>query len=271
MDINDIEFTIFDTETTGLNPHSGDRVVEIAAVRIKGFRKISTFESLINPGRGVSEAAFNVNHIAESMLQTAPFPEKVFPEFLSFIKNSCICSYNASFDIAFLDKELGLLGQRLDDNVIVIDMLKMARRLLPGLERYALWFVADYFGIKRKQEHRALADVEFSLEVFYRLMNMLKERSIVEMDNFMHLFGIRSEAVSGINNEKIAEIQEAIDLGVEIKIRYISAVNAKVTERNVLPKQIIQDKGQDYLVGYCSLRQDQRTFRIDGILDIEIL
>jgi DNA polymerase III epsilon subunit family exonuclease len=95
--IDEVEFTIFDTETTGLSPDLGDRIVEIAAVRIKGDKVMGTFESLINPGRDVSEAAFSVNHISAEMLISAPRSQEIIPRFLDFIEGSCLCAYNAGF------------------------------------------------------------------------------------------------------------------------------------------------------------------------------
>ncbi|MFA5096645.1 MAG: 3'-5' exonuclease, partial [Candidatus Omnitrophota bacterium] len=99
--IDDVEFVIFDTETTGLDPSLGDRVIELAALRFKGSEKISGFQSLINPGRPVSDAAFAVNKISAQMLSGAAQPAEVFPKFLEFIQGSCLCSYNAGFDLEF--------------------------------------------------------------------------------------------------------------------------------------------------------------------------
>lgn len=89
--LEEVEFTIFDTETTGLEPQSGDRIVEIAGVRLKGKETISTFQSLVNPHRAISEGAFQVNRITQDMLKGAPEADAVLPEFLEFAKGSCLC------------------------------------------------------------------------------------------------------------------------------------------------------------------------------------
>ena len=141
--IDDIEFTIFDTETTGLEPQSGDRIVEIAGIRFKGKEKISTFQALVNPRRNISAGAFAVNRISQEMLKDAPPIEEVMPGFLNFIQGSCLCSYNAGFDLEFLNNELKIIGKDELQDFVVVDILKMARRILPGLERYALWFVSE--------------------------------------------------------------------------------------------------------------------------------
>ena len=106
--IDDIVFTIFDTETTGLNPEFGDRIVEIAAMKLVNNKKIAQFQSLINPQRPISEAAFRVNRISPGMVAQAPRMEAVLPEFLKFVGDSCLCSYNAGFDMAFLYNEARL-------------------------------------------------------------------------------------------------------------------------------------------------------------------
>jgi len=269
--LEEIEFTIFDTETTGLEPAFGDRIVEIAAIRFKGKEEIGTFQTLVNPGRPISEAAFQVNKISQEMLADAPGIEKIMPEFLRFIQGSCLCSYNAGFDLEFLNNELKLMNQPPLEGVVVVDALKMARRLLPGLERYALWFVADALGIKAKQMHRAFSDVEMTLGVFNKLKEIMRTKGIQDFTNFSNLFSISPRLLENVAAQRIAEIQEAIDLKVRLKIKYLSSGGAEVSEREVIPKEIKYENNRSYLVGFCCLRNEERTFRIDGILHLEVI
>jgi len=176
--INASEFVIFDTETTGLDPLTGDRVVEIAAFKIKGGQRIATLDILINPGRPISPGAFAVNKITPEMLKDAPKIEAVMPKFLEFIAQGPLCSYNAGFDLGFLNNELKLIGFPALTNVIVFDVLTMAKRLLPHLSRYALWFVAQALEIKSKQAHRAFSDVEMTLEVYNKLKIICQEKGV---------------------------------------------------------------------------------------------
>jgi len=268
--INDVEFTIFDTETTGLEPESGDRIVEIAGIRFKGKNKIATFETFVNPHRPISSAAFEVNKITPDMLKGAPETGEALPKFLDFIQGTCLCSYNAAFDIEFLKNELKLIGRDFPKNEVV-DILRMSRRIMPALERHSLWFVSQKLGIKDAQMHRALSDVELTLDVFNKFNEILESKGVSDFANFLSLFGLNSQSLDDINNQKIAEIQEAINLGVKLKIKYLSSVDASVTERDVVPKEIRKERGRDYLAGFCCLRNQERTFRIDGILHIEIV
>jgi DNA polymerase III alpha subunit (gram-positive type) len=131
--------------------------------------------------------------------------------------------------------------------------------------------VAEKLGIKAKQEHRAFSDVELTLGVFDKLKNMLKTKGISDFEKFLGLFSIDPVFLKDIDNQKIASIQEAISLGVKLKIKYLSSASATLTERQVIPKEIKQENNRSYLVGYCCLRNEERSFRIDGILHLEII
>jgi len=269
--IDEVEFVIFDTETTGLDPKSGDRIVEIAALRFKGEQSLGQFHSLVNPDRQVSPRAFEVNQISPEMLKNAPKMAHVLPGFLDFISGSCLCAYNMPFDLGFLNNELALAGRPPLDNLAMVDILTMSRKLFPGLERHALWFVAKTLGIESKQEHRAFSDVEMTRELFRRMKSSLREKGVDEFRDFLTLFGAGQQLLTGINQQKIAKIEEAIELGLKIKIKYFSRSTARISEREVAPKEISFERSSPYLIGFCFLRNEERTFRIDNILDLEII
>jgi len=269
--IKEAEFTIFDTETTGLDPESGDRIVEIAGIRFRDKSRLSAFQALVNPSRAVSEGAFQVNKITQDMLVCAPKMEEVLPKFMDFIRGSCLCSYNAPFDLGFLNAEIKLLGRESPKDILVVDILAMARRLLPDSESYALGPVAENLGLECEQKHRALDDAELTLRVFNKLVDILEGKGIVDFNSLASLFSLNLHTMQDLNNKKIARIQEAIDLGVRLKIKYFSRSSLQLSEREVVPKEIRQDKKYSYLVGFCCLKGQERTFRIDSILNAEII
>jgi DNA polymerase III epsilon subunit family exonuclease len=269
--IDEVEFVIFDTETTGLDPKNGDRIIEIAGLRFKGEQDLGQFHSLVNPDRQVSPPAFEVNQISPEMLKDAPKMEDILPDFLDFIKGSCLCAYNMPFDLGFLNNELALAGKAPLEDFPMVDILTMSRKLFPGLERHALWFVAKALGIENKQEHRAFSDVEMTRELFRRMKSSLREKGVNEFKNFLTLFGASQKLLTGINQQKIAKIEEAIELGLKLKIKYFTRSTAQVSEREVAPKEISFEQSSPYLIGFCFLRNEERTFRIDNILDLEII
>jgi len=269
--IDQAELTVFDTETTGLSPRSGDRVVEIAAIRFKADQRLDQFSSLVKTDREISPGAFAVNRISGEMLKGAPAAGEVFRKFLDFAQGSPLFSYNAVFDAEFLTNELKVSGIKVAQKLLFLDVLKMARRLLPGLERYALWFVSETLGVNKQQEHRALSDSAITLDVFLKLKARLLQKGISELSSFTKLFAINKTFLDDVSGEKISQIQEAITLGGRLKIKYLTASTAAVSEREVIPKELRRQGNCDYLVGYCCLRQEERSFRIDAILHLEII
>ncbi len=267
--IEELELTIFDTETTGLHPSAGDRIVELAGLRVKGRERIAQFDVLVNPQRLISPGAFAVNKITPEMLADAPSIEKIMPAFLEFIQGSCLCSYNAEFDLGFLNQELKLLGRPPVTGVLVLDVLKMAKRLLPGLARYALWFVAEKLGVALIQTHRAFSDVEMTWEVFIKLKAICQKQGIQGITNFSNLFAYNAELLESSNMEKTVLIQKYIETQRILRFRYISSYNAEVSLREIIPQQIRQDKQYRYLIGYCCAKKEQRIFRLDNILNLE--
>lgn len=269
--IEEIEFTIFDTETTGLEPEFGDRIIEIAGIRFKGKEKLAFYHSLVNPQMAVKESALKINNITDEMLKDAPEMKEVLPKFLDFIKGSYLCAYNAGFDMSFLKKESELINLAYPKDLIVIDLLKMSKRLLPGLSNYALISVAKALDIKIDVLHRAFFDAQISFEIFQRLKEIILKKGISDFNNFFQLFSLKTDYLEDLKSKKLNKLQEAINLGLKIKIRYFSSKDAKITEREVIPNQIKQQNGRFYLVGFCLLREEERSFNIDGILHIEIL
>jgi len=268
--IDEVEFTIFDTETTGLNPSAGDRIVELAGLRVKGKERIAKFDCLVNPERAISEGAFAVNKITPEMLKNAPGIEKVMPDFLEFIQGSYLCSYNAEFDLSFLNNELKLMRQAEISDIVVFDVLTMARRLLPGLTRYPLWAVAEKLQIKMAQKHRAFSDVEMTWEVFCRLKAIGQQKGVISFTDFSRLFVFNPALLESSNLEKTILIQKCIQKKGTLKMRYLSSQSGQVTQREVIPQEIRQDNKYRYLIGYCCLKKEQRTFRLENILSFEI-
>lgn len=190
MKLSELKFVVFDVETTGLEPDSGDRVVEIAALKCDGEKVVDKFHSLINPKVPISAGAFAVNGITLDMLTSAPRPSEIIPKFVDFIKTDALFAYNANFDAAFLAQELKLLGENLPQELIIVDILAMARALVTNLISYKLESVAKYLGYAQVQKHRAIEDVEMSFFVLQKLFAILKTRGIDDFSQIKNLYGV---------------------------------------------------------------------------------
>jgi DNA polymerase III epsilon subunit family exonuclease len=269
--IEEIEFTIFDTETTGLDPFSGDRVVELAGLKVRGGERICEFDSLVNPGREISPGAFAVNRITAEMLKDAPDIQTVMPRFLDFSRGSYLCSYNIEFDLNFLNSELKIIGLPQISRQSCFDILTMARRLMPNQPRYSLWFIAGKLGVDSRQQHRAFSDVEMAWEVFSRLKDMCLRKGVTDFAAFSELLNGNPAYRDGPVSSKISRIEKAIELKLPLQIKYLSVKDAQITSRQVIPREIRQEAGKSYLVGFCCLKNEERMFKVDNIMEIEIV
>lgn len=175
-------FTSFDTETTGLNPDKGDRIIEIGGISFDRSGIRSRFNSLINPGIPVPEKATEINGITNKMLEKAPGTSKVIQDFCAFTGNSILLAYNAGFDIAFLKTEL----QRIKYEYKIkeyYDILKVVRDVFPGEPSYKLQVIAPKLGIQAKNAHRAEDDARVAMEVFLKAMEVVNKEQVLQEKN----------------------------------------------------------------------------------------
>jgi DNA polymerase-3 subunit epsilon len=158
---------VLDTETTGLDPRQGHRIIEVAAIEMDG-RKVSkrTFHRYINPEREIDEGAAAVHGLTLDRLQDEPKFAEVAPALLEFIAGAELIIHNAPFDIGFLNAELTLAGLPLLKNQ-VIDTLKVAKELHPG-KKNNLNALCDRYQIDNSHRtlHGALLDTELLAEVY---------------------------------------------------------------------------------------------------------
>ncbi len=266
--IHNTEFVIFDVETTGLSPRWGDRLIEIAGLRLKKMKPVGRFESLVNPRRLISPGAMAVNGISQDMVDGAPAADEVLPRFLAFARGACLVAHNARFDVGFLNSELSLTGGRLDLEAPVIDTLKMARLLLPGLGRYSLAVVARFFGAVQQQTHRAMSDVMLTYEIFAPLLSLAGERKINDIQDLAAHFGYTSHTAQ---KEKLTMdiLNRAIREDRPVNMTYFSPYYGSRTVRRVSPIRIVRERRRTVLVGFCHLRREEREFRVDRIVHLE--
>ena len=165
----------FDTETTGLDYKSGDRVIEIGLVEILGREKSKkTFQTYLNPeGKEISEGARAITNISNSDLVDAPKFSEVVDDFIDFIKDAEVVIHNAEFDVGFINNELKIIGHTIKDIrdiCKVFDTLIHARKVFPGQKNSldALSTRLDVIGYDR-QFHGALLDAQILADVYLNL------------------------------------------------------------------------------------------------------
>ena len=162
-----------DTETTGLSFSEGHKIVEIACIETKDL--IATgkiFHKFINPKRNMPAEAYNVHGFSEDFLKDKETFDQIADDFLNFIKNKKIIIHNASFDLGFLDGELGAIQKEKINKKLIIDSLEIARNKFPGtsnsLDALCKRFNVD---LSRRTKHNALLDCELLREVYINLLD----------------------------------------------------------------------------------------------------
>ena len=163
---------VMDTETTGLDPDKGDRIVEIGGVELLNHMPTGrTYHQYINPERAMSQEAFEVHGLGDEFLSDKPVFKSIAQEFLEFVGDAKLVIHNASFDMKFINAELGWLGLKPLPYDQAIDTLDIARRKFPGSPA-SLDALCRRFSIDNSARtlHGALLDSEILAEVYLELI-----------------------------------------------------------------------------------------------------
>lgn len=176
---------VLDTETTGLSPEAGDRIIEIGCVELLN-RKLTgnTFHCYLNPQRDIHEDAIKVHGISNEFLQDKPLFIHVVQEFLAFVKDAEIIIHNAPFDVGFLNAELERTEKPAFKEHVknVLDTLAMAKELYPG-KRNSLDALCERLGVSNsaRKFHGGLLDAELLAEVYIQLTRG-QEALLIDVD-----------------------------------------------------------------------------------------
>jgi len=220
---------VLDTETTGLNPRSGDRIIEIGCVEIVNRQLTgNNFHSYINPERDSEEGALAVHGLTTEFLSDKPKFAEIAEELREYVRDAEIIIHNAPFDLAFLDAEFERLGlQPFEKHVArVIDTLLQAKEMYPG-KRNSLDALCDRYGISNAHRtlHGALLDAELLAEVY---LAMTRGQNSLTMDlgddeesvgsNALEALPIGEIIVLAASADELAEHEQVLDqLDKEVK------------------------------------------------------
>ena len=162
---------LFDTETTGLEPDLGHRIIEIAAIELaNGLPTGRQFHTLLDPGRDIPEEATRVHGFTESDLRGKPSFEAIASELIAFFGDSNLIAHNAPFDHGFLNAELSRIGQVRLEEARMVDTLALAKARFPGLPN-SLDALCRRFGVdlSARTTHNALLDCRLLAKVYIEL------------------------------------------------------------------------------------------------------
>lgn len=176
--LSTLAFTVFDTETTGLDPSGGDEIIQIGALRIVNGRLLRSecFEQLIDPRRPIHPAAMRIHGITPERLRGAPVIREVLPRFHAFCRGTVLVAHNAAFDMRFLQLKEQTCGLCFDH--AVLDTLLLSAVLHPEQETHRLEAIAERFGVAVVDRHDAMGDALVAAQLLLRMIPLLAERGI---------------------------------------------------------------------------------------------
>jgi DNA polymerase-3 subunit epsilon len=176
--LSELTYTVFDTETTGLNPAGGDAIIQLGAARIVNGKLLrqECFEQLVNPGRPIPAASIPIHGISEDMVVDKPRIGEVLPVFHAFAQDTVLVAHNAAFDMRFLQLQEEATGIAFHQPVL--DTLLLSAVVHPHQDSHRLEAIAERFNVTVLGRHTALGDALVTAEIWLRLIPLLKEQGI---------------------------------------------------------------------------------------------
>ena len=179
--LTDLAYSVFDTETTGLEPSNGDEIIQMGAVRVVNNRLLrqEIFDQLVDPGIPLKPEGIPIHGITEAMVNGQPRLDVVLPAFHEFCAETVLVAHNAAFDMRFFQLKEDSLGVRFTQPVL--DTLLLSAVIHPNQESHRLESIAERLGINVIGRHTALGDAFVTGEVFLKMVPLLAEMGIVTL------------------------------------------------------------------------------------------
>ena len=176
--LTDLTYTVFDTETTGLNPSQGDEIIQMGATRIVNGKLLSQecFDQLVDPQRSIPAATIPIHGIEPHMVAGKPTIAQVLPSFHLFAQDTVLVAHNAAFDMRFLQLKEKTTGVVFDQPVL--DTLLLSAVVHPNQASHRLEAIAERFDVTVMGRHTAMGDAMVTAEVFLKLIPLLAEKGI---------------------------------------------------------------------------------------------
>ena len=188
VNLKDATYVVFDTETTGLSARY-NKVIELAAVKMKNGTVIDQFEQFIDPGHPLSETTINLTSITDDMVRGSKSEEEVFKMFQDFCKGCVIVGHNATFDVDFMNTGYERHGLPLISEPW-IDTLPLARFLYPEMKGFRLNTLAKKLDVNLEHHHRAIYDAEATGYIYYAMLKDAEEQYDIKFhDQFNQYMG----------------------------------------------------------------------------------
>lgn len=185
--LKELRCVAFDTETTGLQPSSGDEIISIGAVRVTNGRIVTseTFERLINPGMKIPQPSIRFHGITDKDVKGKPEASVILPQFHRFCGSAVLIAHNAAFDMKFLELKEKTTGVKFANPVV--DILLLSAFLHDHAEDHSMNATAKRFGIKISGRHTALGDAIVTARIYLAMLDPLADRGVLTLGDALEV------------------------------------------------------------------------------------
>ena len=245
----DIEYVVFDFETTGFNAGGEDSIIEIGAVKIKNGEIIDRFDELINPHKKLTKAITDITHITDEMLKDKDTEINAVKRFIKWFGNSVMVAHNAKFDVSFLEMAYNKYNLGEFTNT-VIDTLELSRALDTGYSRHSLSAIVKRYKVEFSEDahHRADYDAEATALVFWKMLEKLDSNNIETMDKIDTL--IDHKDIHKFGNTSHINLLATNKIGIKNLFKIISLANTDYLYKTPrIPRSIIKKYREGLLIG----------------------
>jgi DNA polymerase III epsilon subunit family exonuclease len=268
--LHDTPLVFLDVETTGASAQFGHRVIELGIVRMEGGQKVAEYQQLIDPQRRISPGVTALTGISQTMVAGQPTFAAQLPAAMELLRGAIVLGHNVRFDLSFLGNEFRRSGLQIAEalsNAPVLDTVRIARRRF-GRGGNGLQTLAPRLGVFPSVAHRALADAQTTAGVFEKLMEPAGGWRICLCDAIREQGGPMGLLPASPRESLLPlELEEALEQRKPVRMIYLDAQQSR-TERVIQPMHVRRTHGELMLVAHCHLRGEQRTFKIERIVQL---
>lgn len=268
--LHDTPLAFLDVETTGASAQFGHRVIELGIVRVERGQTVAEYQQLIDPQRRISPGVAALTGISQAMVMGQPTFADQLPAAMELLAGAIVLGHNVRFDLSFLGKEFRRSGKQIAEvlaNAPVLDTVRIARRRF-GRGGNGLQTLAPRLGVHPSVAHRALADAQTTAAVFEKLMEPVGGWGMCLCDAIREQGGPMGLLPATPRESLLPlELEEALEQRKPVRMIYLDARETR-TERVIQPMHVRRSHGELMLVAHCHLRGEQRTFRIERIVQL---
>lgn len=260
-------FVVFDLETTGFSAEV-DRIIEIGAVKIKNGEIVDNFSKFVNPKIPIPFRIEKLTGINDSMVMKAEPIEKILPEFLEFCGDAVMVAHNAGFDTSFIINNAERLGIKYDPTIM--DTVLLAQFVIPNLHNYKLDTLCKHLAVSLENHHRAVDDAQATAYIYLKMVKMLEERDIFDLDKLNEAGKLDDEAIKKLHQYHCIILASSEQGRINL-YRLISASHLQYFSRfPKIPKSLVNKYREGLIIGSACEAGELFRAMVNGRSEAEI-